>query len=197
MDIRDKFNICSLILLSSLLGACGGGSGGNTTQTPIITPPSQSAPDFSQVQAEIDRHPVADMAVIIGNKDGELFRYEKGNFNADTAVNIASGTKLYTGLGVWSLIEQGTLSLDTNPQTHINFWTNDPMDARSEITISDLLSFTSGFNARPVSQSCPGDATLSLTNCITQIYNEGIDTEPTSTFAYGPEHMQIAAPGHD
>ena len=193
MDSRISLFIGFLTLLSFLLSGCGGSSGGSSTQTPIVTPPAQSAPDFAQVQAEIDRHPISDMAVIIGDKDGELFRYEKGNFSVDTAVNIASGTKLYTGLGVWSLVEQGTLSLDTTPQTYIDFWTNDPTDALSEITVSDLLSFTSGFNARPVAQSCPGDATLTLTSCITEIYNGGIDTAPSSTFAYGPEHMQIVA----
>lgn len=193
MDWRIALNSLFFGVIGLVVGACGGGSGTSATPPPIVTPPTQSAPDFGQVQAEIDRHSVPNMALIIGDKDGELFRYEKGNFKADTAVNIASATKLYTGLGVWSLVEQGTLSLDTTPQTYIDFWTNDPFDNRSDVSISSLMSFTSGFNARPTLQSCPGDRALTLTACIMQIYNEGIDTAPATTFAYGPEHMQIAA----
>lgn len=141
----------------------------------------------------MERWSVADVTLIIGDETGELYRYEKGTVRADSQVNIASASKLYTGLAVWSLIETGALSEETTPQDHIPFWTRDPADERSTVTIDHLLSFRSGFNSRPSLDSCPGDVSLSLEQCVRDIFDQDTVTVPGEAFAYGPDHMQIAA----
>jgi len=187
------FSRMVLILNLVLLAACGG-NGSNTNTPPVIVViPEQPELDFTAVQAEIDRHSVTDMAILIGDSDGILFRYEKGDFQSSDIVNIASATKLITGLGVWTLIEDETLSETDSPKDYINFWTSDPMDSRSGVTVSQLMSFTSGFNNPPTGRGCQGSENYVLEDCVRETYTDGIDTRPGEAFSYGPEHMQIAA----
>lgn len=186
----------SISVLALALMACGGSSGGGGITPPIAMPPPPpppASPDFTQVQAEVDRFSVADMAILIGDETGVLFRYEKGSFTSSDIVNIASATKLITGLGVWSLIEDGQLSETDNPQDYIAGWTGETTDSRTKITLSQLLSFTSGFNDSPAGYGCQGDENFTLRACVTLSYIGGVDTVPGEAFSYGPEHMQIAA----
>ena len=180
-----------IIVCSALsIQACGGGSGASpVTPVPVVIEP---APDFSPIQAEIDRHTVSNMAILIGDENGTLYSYEKGTFSVDDIINIASATKLITGLGVWSLVEDGQLSESSQPQDYIEFWTSDPADTRSEITLSQLMSFTSGFNNPPSGGGCQGDRGSTLSECVMESYQGGLDTVPGEAFSYGPEHMQIA-----
>jgi len=136
---------------------------------------------------------VPDVTVLIGTADGELFRYEKGAVTAETPLYLGSSSKLYTGLAIWSVIQSGTLSIDSNPQDAIDFWTDDPNDLRSQITLGQLLSFTSGFNSGPGPVSCPGVEGVTLRDCIQTLHDDGVASEPGTGFAYGPDHMQIAA----
>lgn len=190
--MHRSFYYLPTLLFFALLSACGGGGSG--TPSPAISPPVPeiSIRDFSSVQAEIDRHTVSNMAIVIGNEAGTLFSYEKGTFSVDDVVNIASATKLITGLGVWSLVEDGQLSESSQPQNYIGFWTSDPADGRSEITVSQLMSFTSGFNNPPTGGGCQGNSDFILSECVMESYQDGLDTVPGEAFSYGPEHMQIA-----
>jgi len=184
-----------LLVLTLGLVACGGNSSGAGTSLPVLLPPPPSTytPDFSQIQAEVDRFDVANMAILIGDETGLLFSYEKGDFKTSDIVSIASATKLITGLGVWSLVEDGQLSEADNPQSYIAGWTNDSTDSRSQVTLSQLLSFTSGFNNPPSGGGCQGDGISTLRECVRRSYIGGVDTAPGTAFSYGPEHMQIAA----
>jgi CubicO group peptidase (beta-lactamase class C family) len=61
--------------------------------------------------------------------------------NTETKFAIASGTKLFTALGIGRLIEQGKLSLDTKvTETHMDFISFIDKNA----TILNLLTHTSG-----------------------------------------------------
>ncbi|MEM9055099.1 MAG: serine hydrolase domain-containing protein [Pseudomonadota bacterium] len=150
-------------------------------------------PDFSAVQAAVEVSNIADMAILIGDETGLLFSYEKGSFTVDQSVSIASASKMVFGLVIWDLIETGDLSRTDNPQDYIDFWTGIAGDARSEITIDQLLGFTSGFNQPPDEPGCVGDRQVSLQDCVQTIYEDGLDTLPGTAYSYGPEHMQIAA----
>ena len=183
-------------LIALLLSACGGGGAVSDPPPPPVAPqplPPVSPPDFGAVSNEVERWTVNDAAVLIGTAEGELYRYEKGALRADTQLNIASASKWLTGMTVWSLVESGSLSLDTQPQDHVAFWSSDPDDPRSAVTLEHLLSFRSGFNSRPSLDSCPGDRSLSLEACIRSLHDAGVQTAPGAAFAYGPDHMQIAA----
>ncbi|MEM7731113.1 MAG: serine hydrolase, partial [Pseudomonadota bacterium] len=138
----------SCLSLLAFLAACGGASSSPQPSAPAPAP-IVSGPDFSQIGAEVERWSIANATLIIGDANGELYRYEKGSVQADTVLNIASATKLQTGLAVWSLIEDAALSETSKPQDHIAFWATDPSDPRATVTLDQLMSFRSGFNSRP------------------------------------------------
>jgi D-alanyl-D-alanine-carboxypeptidase/D-alanyl-D-alanine-endopeptidase len=79
------------------------------------------------------------------------------------------------------------------PQDYLPYWTTDPTDSRRQITLEQLLAFTSGFNNPPAQAGCVADGTATLQDCVESIYNGGLDSQPGSSFAYGPEHLHIAA----
>ena len=174
------------ILLASyvitLLG-CGGGGGG----TPATADP------WADVAAALERFDVDDLALIVGDSSGERWRYEKGQFRVADSHLIASASKWLTGATLMALVEQGVMSLNDRPQDYLVYWTSDPLDARSEITLQMLLSFTAGFSVGPVDASCVGNGAITVQICAEQFYNAGLDTAPGSTFYYGPAHMQVAA----
>lgn len=185
--------------------ACGGSgsspsptAGGGTqtptpSPTPSPTPPPQATHDFSAVTQAIEDYSDDNFAVLIGTKDGQIYSYTKGNFSLDGRYMIASASKWLTSATIMRLVDEGTLSLSDRPQDHLGFWTADLMDPRADITLEHLLSFTSGFNQNPGSLNCQPAAIITVTQCAQQVYNDGIDTQPGFGFAYGPEHMQIAA----
>lgn len=48
-------------------------------------------------------------------------------------------------LQIMKLLEQGSLSLDVPVNRYIPYWSRDPADMRSRVTLRSLLSFTSGY----------------------------------------------------
>lgn len=162
------------------------------TPTPS-PPPVVTSPDFSAVRNRIDQFAVQDVAVVIGDRSGVLFRHQRGAMTTSRPVFIASATKLLLGTTAWLLIEDRALSVDTPVNSQIDFWTRDPADPRSRVNFGQLFAFTSGFNGTAEQPSCVGEATISLRSCVRQIHDGGLDSPPDQSFNYGNEHMQIAA----
>lgn len=177
-----------LIMAALAMCACGGGGGGASS------PIAEAEPDpWQPVVAVLESHSVDDLALIVGTSDGEIFRYEKGAFSVSDVHAIASASKWVTGATLLTLVDQGILSLDDSPQRYLSYWTDDPLDPRSRVTLEQLLSFTAGFHRAPSDAGCIGDESLTLQACVAELYDEGIDADPGTTFFYGPVHMQIAA----
>merc|ERR1712166_1573573 len=84
-------------------------------------------------------------AVSVGDASGELFRYEGGNFTMRTLVPTGSTSKWPSAMMVTGLVNDGTVGLDDPVNQHLTWWTKDPSDDRSQVTLRMLLSFTSGF----------------------------------------------------
>lgn len=186
-----------------LLVGCGGEGGSEATPAPVAVvapppvmtppPPAPAAPDFSAVSARLDRLPLPNVALIIGNENGVLYRRERGTMTTTRPVFIASASKLLLGLTAWLLVEDGTLSPATRASTLIDFWSRDPADPRSAVVLEQLFGFTSGFNGTSEDASCIGDGSFTLRRCVRAIHDAGVDTAPGQSFNYGNEHMQIAA----
>jgi CubicO group peptidase (beta-lactamase class C family) len=199
MQIRTPL----LLLFFVILTACG--TEPSSPRPPIIVdipsvtplppplPPSTTSFDFAPVRARIDQFTVNDVAVLVGDERGVLFRYERGSMKTNRPVFIASASKLLMGLTAWLLIEDGVFSASTPVSTHIDFWRREPSDHRSQVTMEQVFAFTSGFNGTSEQQSCIGNATYSLSRCVQEIHDGGTDTLPNESFNYGSEHMQIAA----
>ncbi len=192
---------CAALLLSACGG--GGGNGGvSPTPTPTSTPSPAPTPSptpspvsaWAPVSAILDAHPTTDIAVVIGNGVERFFVFERGDIDEMTPLASASSAKMMAGITMMRLIDKGILSLDSRPADVLSdYWADDATDPRSEITLADLLSFTSGFNATPTDIGCWMLGGLELQTCAERIYNNGLDTAPGQAFAYGPEHLQVAS----
>ncbi|MBL4852842.1 MAG: beta-lactamase family protein [Robiginitomaculum sp.] len=182
------------IITCLFLIGCGGG-GSVTPPPPLPPPPPPPATDiWVDVKAAIDASSVADIRLMVGNGGGVVFSYEKGSFPVDQQYFLASSSKLLSGATIFRLVENGTLSLDSRPADIIPWWTSDSTDARSQVTLEQLLSFTSGFNDGPIAESCITDAATTMGACAREFYDAGIGTVPGDAYYYGPAHLQIA--GH-
>lgn len=189
MSTSKRLTRVQTLLSSALLTLSGcGGPGGGPNQ------PAPPAPDpWVAVKTAVDNSSVNNMRLVIGDSNGVLLDYEKGSFATDGQHLIASATKWLSALVVYRLIEQGVMTAQDQPQDYLPYWTNDPNDPRSRITLQRLLAFTSGFNNPPAQPGCVGNGMATLQSCVQTIYATGLDTEPGTAFAYGPEHLHIAA----
>jgi CubicO group peptidase (beta-lactamase class C family) len=161
--------------------------------TPPPPPPPPAAPDFSAVRDRIDRFAIADVAVIVGDQQGVLFRYQRGIMTTDRPIFIASASKLLLGATAWLLVEDRVFTPTTRANAQIDFWSRDTADLRSSVTFEQLFAFTSGFNGTGEQASCIGSLTYTLSTCVREIHDGRPDSPPGQSFNYGSEHMQIAA----
>ncbi|MEL7298452.1 MAG: serine hydrolase domain-containing protein [Pseudomonadota bacterium] len=180
------------LLVLSLVG-CGGSSGGGTVETPVPIPEPPTADAWAEVDTALDEYAVENLALIVGNESGEVYAYEKGSFDVEASYSIASASKWLTGATILTLVEQGILRLDDQPQNYLNYWTDDPLDPSSTITLEQLLSFTAGFHRSPGAPGCIGSENIELQDCVAEWYEIGVDATPGTTYHYGPVHMQVAA----
>ncbi len=174
-----------LFLAALLLAACG--SGGDGRQIVVVDDP------FAPVATALGNSVFTDLAVVVGDADGVIWDYSQGDFPLDSSHFVASASKWLTSATLMRLVEQGVMSLDDRPQDYLAYWTGDPADPRSRITLQQLLAFTAGFDLGPTDASCVSQANLSLDACVQELYLAGLAYEPGSTFYYGPAHMQVAA----
>ena len=187
----------------AMLAGCGGEEAASPPPTPPVTvtpspsptptPTPAPAASFAPVINAINRSSLANIYVAVGTRSGTVFTYQKGAQGPATASPIASASKLYSSAAIMRLVEAGVMNLDDRPQRYLSFWTTNPADARSQVTLQQLLSFTSGFN-RPENNSsgCITDATTTLAACAREIHDVGLETAPGAAFSYGPDHLQIA-----
>jgi CubicO group peptidase (beta-lactamase class C family) len=141
----------------------------------------------------IDKSELDEFVVIVGDKDRVLLTHTKGAFvkngGADLVVPIASSTKWLTAATIMTLVEEGKLALTDKPQKYISWWTTDAKDQRSQITLAQLLSFTSGLAGEPL---CLFNPKAVPEECARDVYNNQFKFKPGSTFFYSSTHMHIA-----
>jgi len=99
------------------------------------------------------------------------------------------------------LVEDGTIgSLDDKASAYVPWWTTDPRDNRSAVTLRHLLSFTSGFGSgSPGSEggnrTCMDDPKRDTTydGCAEELFNttehRGV---PGTVYSYNSFHLQLA-----
>lgn len=161
---------------------------------------AQEPEPWDGVRAVIDASTLTDLVVMVGNEDGIVFEYAKGEgFDelpfpaADFPVPIASSTKWWTAAIILSLVEEGIMSLDDHPQDYLDWWTDDPNDPRSHVTLAQLISMTSGFEGEP---PCIVDPVADPEDCARVMYNNHFSVTPGNqvgaAFYYSSSHMHIA-----
>lgn len=110
-------------------------------------------------------------------------RYAKGH-GADQPIHIYSGTKSFFGALAAIAEKEGLLSLDEKVAKTLPEWREDPR--KSEITLRELLNFTSGLETgfeEIYGNSTADKLKLSL----------GLDAKAArgEAFIYGPSHLQV------
>ena len=159
------------------------------SHTPAL---AQVTGPFAPVAAAVDASSLNNVAIIVGDSSGEVFRYSK-SYDYAEIVPLASASKLLAGILAYRMSELGVISLNDQPQDYYNFWSSSPSDERSLVTLEQALSFTTGFNAGPTNPGCTKSFLFTVKSCVRRIHNQGNDVTPGTMLSYGPEHLQIAA----
>lgn len=121
-------------------------------------------------------------------ENGRVLTHSVGESTLETPYESASTSKWVTATVLMSLVEDGVMSLDDRPQDYIDAW---PTTGNlSQISLTDLLSFTSGLNSAP---ACINIAIANFEPCVLRIANENSAAElPGQDFYYSATHMQVA-----
>ena len=101
-------------------------------------------------------------------------------------MRLFSATKWIAGVTIMAAVEEGHLTLDASPSQFVDYWTTDPADARSRVTLRALLSFTSGFGGGLT--ACDG---LALAACGRRLYETAsFSGAPGAGFEYNSVHSR-------
>ena len=133
-------------------------------------------------------------AINVGDASGRLFAWETPGFSmTKTRMQGASLSKWPSAVMIAGLVADGTLGFDDRANRYLPFWSRDPKDPRSRVTLRHLLSFRSGYmkdgSAGPSCSSAQSD----FMECAERLYhsltNEG---EPGTVWSYLSCHLQLA-----
>lgn len=133
-----------------------------------------------------------------GDAGGRKYTFERGSTKMSTKLLMASSSKFPVGVAIAGVVNEGHLSFDTFAHEVWPWWTKDPCDKRSRVTLRSLLSFTSGFYAWDPSGEVPclvGPAApfYEPEACAKEIYRLApFKFEPGTTFSYNSFHLQVA-----
>ncbi|NDJ59857.1 MAG: beta-lactamase family protein [Chloroflexi bacterium] len=145
------------------------------------------------VTSVIEASDLNELVVIVGNADGILYQHAKGFLvqfgGEDFTVDIYSASKWLTAATIMQLVEQGVMSLDDRPQDYLDWWTAAPSDPRSQVTLAQLLSFTSGFSGEPL---CIFLGNAGFEDCARRMYDNFHNYTPGTAYVYSSTHMHIA-----
>lgn len=147
---------------------------------------------WGEVCEGLDQARWRDFSVLLGDRDGTRFTYNRGD-GPDTVYRIASASKLLTSVTILRLVDRGILSLEDHPQQHIAWWPSDPADPRSAITLRQLLAFTAGYRGEVLDAGCIRERGREHEECARELSQTHFAYTPGTTFHYAAPHMHLAA----
>lgn len=157
-----------IVTVALFLGGCG-------KATTVVSSPSE--PGYSAAETYSAAH--RGQALLILKGGNVVFEAYSNGFSSGTAHLLASGTKSFWGVATVAAIEDGLISSwDERVADTITEWQSDPR--KSQITIRQLLSLTSGLDAGALIPPSYADA----------VDSAAID-DPGTTFNYGPVPYQV------
>ncbi len=174
----------NVITVITIVGVLGWGN--------LLTSSAQSltTDNQQQIQAILDQAtrsnaiPGVQLLVFDSNTDQLVFDYQTGRFDPEEPIEIASATKWVTAAVFMALVTDDLLPLDATTGDYLG-WEG----SKAEITLSQLLSFTSGLNQQQFCLLRPG---ISLAECTDTVYEAEATAAPGTTFEYGGVHMTVA-----
>lgn len=163
-----------------------------TALTPIAPSHAQSSAQWAEVEAALQASGGDPLLLVVATAEGVQYQYTIGDIAMDSVLRIASSSKWLSAATLMTLVEADLMSLDDHPQDYIPWWTDDPADPRSQITLADLLAFRSGFAGDDDTISCIGNGRVTLEDCARDIYDGFFEYSPATTYYYSPAHLNIA-----
>lgn len=189
---HSRFSFLIILIPALLLLCCSGSSKGSSdgNSESASTCKMTLADQMSEILAEADTN--IDYTLYLETQDGANYTFSKGDSTISTTYESASTSKWVSAVIILRLVDQGILALDDRPQELIDNWAIDPSDTLYNITLANLLSFTSGLIEEPLCINLPG---ADFETCIKRIatLNAGNGKIPGVEFYYGSAHLQLAA----
>ena len=153
MSVISKSPSIFLLVICILLTSCDGSS--NSSKDTLEETPKDpntgtqcSRSDIEEtLQTTLNTMATdADFSFYIEDSTGENFAFNRGASTLNTAYRSASTSKWIATAAILQLVDDGTLSLSDKPQDHLSIseWTIDSLDPLYNLTLGQLLSFTSG-----------------------------------------------------
>lgn len=137
-----------------------------------------------------------DFTLMVVNKAGREFVYNRGTSSRDSQYLSASASKFVTAVVLLALVDEGILALDDKPQDWIDFWPDTGLHA--DMQLKHLLSFTSGLQNSPLCVYAPDPLAWfgfpkSLEGCVKDILKKNAHpAELGAGYYYASTHMQLA-----
>lgn len=184
--------ICLSFAMSLLAGCVDSGSEAPPATPPVAGPSCsvaqlEGAMDSTLAQTSSD----VDFSFSVERQDGRRYTYNRGGSTLLTSYESASTSKMVSAVIILRLVEQGYLSLADKPQHYITTWPLVSTDPLFNMTLEQLLSFTSGLTTEPPCQNFGGSSLESCVNTIATT-NAGNGITPGQEFYYASTHLQVA-----
>ena len=184
-----KAGLIAVLIACVVMAGCGGGG----TGTPPVPGPACST---TQLEADMDAvlaltASEVDFSFSLERQDGRRYNFSRGTSTLQTSYESASTSKLVSAVIILRLVEQGYLNLADRPQDWIGSWPITNSDPLYNMTLAQLLSFTSGLTDEPL---CLNSGISNFETCVTNIANAnaGNGITPGQEFYYASTHLQVA-----
>jgi CubicO group peptidase (beta-lactamase class C family) len=183
-----KAGLIAVLVACVVAAGCGGGSGTPAAPVPACST-TQLESDMDAVLAQTASE--VDFSFSLERQDGRRYNFNRGVSTLQTSYESASTSKLVSAVIILRLVEQGYLSLTDRPQDWISSWPITSGDSLYSITLTQLLSFTSGLTDEPL---CLNSGISNFETCVTNIANAnaGNGITPGQEFYYASTHLQVA-----
>ncbi|GAB1259872.1 serine hydrolase domain-containing protein [Aurantivibrio plasticivorans] len=184
---RPYFQQLAALLLAFTVSACGGGGSSNDGgNNPPIEELSDTEKNIVDVLNFLPTN--TDFTLLIESQNRVRFSHSVGDSSSSHIYESASTSKLVTAAVILSLVRDGILALDDNPQDYISYWPTS--GSHSTIQLRHLLNFTSGLISEPL---CINLALANFEDCVESILDSNASiSSPGTEFYYGSSHMQVA-----
>ncbi len=184
-------NIISTVIVAFCLAACGGS--GNPTPP---TQPPQTSCDLSALEQSLRQQATTlktdtDFTLLLERFDGRSFSYSRGGSSAVTSYESASTSKWVSAVIILRLVDSGVLKLSDTAASRLSDWPLSISHPLSQMTLQQLLSFTSGLTEEPLCLNLPG---ADFAQCVRQglSNNSANGRLPGNVFDYNGLHLQVA-----
>ncbi len=193
--LRSIQYVFYLLLPIIVLSGCGGSSSSGGESEDMSDASSCS---ISELEGSLDRslsEVVTDVDfsfVVERAGDGRQYQYHRGASTLQTSYESASTSKWVAAAVILRLVQNGTLSLSDRPQDHIATWSVPMDDPLYNMTLAQLLSFTSGLESEPFCLNLPS---FDFESCVVNnivAENVGNTVNAGERFHYASTHLQVA-----